>query len=78
MRALLTSRIFLVAIGLTLLALIIWFAGPYIAFGSVKPFEGAVARLLAILVLAVGYAVYVQLRQLRGARAGQKLAAEVT
>jgi type VI secretion system protein ImpL len=77
-RALLSSRVFLVAIGLGLLALIIWFAGPYIAFADFKPFEGAAARLVAILVLAVAYAAYVQLRQLRAARAGEKLAAEVT
>ena len=78
MLALLKNRVFLVAVGLALLALIIWFAGPYCAFAEYKPLESVVARLVAILILAVGYAVYVQLRYLRSARASQRLANEVS
>lgn len=78
MVALLKSRVFLVTIGLVLLAAIIWFAGPYFAFADHKPLEGVVGRLVAILILAVGYAVYVQLRQLKSARASSQLAEEVT
>jgi len=78
MLALLKNRIFLVALGLVLLALIIWFAGPYFAFADYKPLESVVARLVAIMVLAVGYAVYVQVRYLRSARASQRLASEVS
>jgi type VI secretion system protein ImpL len=77
MLALLKSRVFLVTLGLILLAVIIWFAGPYFAFAEYKPLESVVARLVAILVLAVGYAAYVQLKSLGRARAGQKLAEEV-
>jgi type VI secretion system protein ImpL len=76
--ALLKNRAFLVALGLLLLALIVWFAGPYFAFADYKPLDSVVARLIAIIVIAVGYAVYVQVRYLRSARASQKLATEVS
>jgi type VI secretion system protein ImpL len=78
MLALLKNRVFLAALGLVLLALIIWFAGPYCAFADYKPLESVVARLVAIIILTVGYAVYVQLRSLRNARASQQLAKEVS
>ena len=78
MVAILKSRVFLVTIGLLLLAVIIWFAGPYFAFADYRPLEGVVARLVAILILAVGYAAYVQLRQLKRASASRQLAEEVT
>ena len=70
---LLKSRVFLVALGLVLLAAIIWFAGPYFAFAGHEPLSSVTARLVAILILAVGYAAYVQLRQLRSARASRQL-----
>jgi type VI secretion system protein ImpL len=78
MLALLKNRVFLVALGLVLLALIVWFAGPYFAFADYKPLESVVARLVAIIVLAVAYAIYVQLRALKSARASQQLAKEVS
>ncbi|MGH8217754.1 MAG: type VI secretion system membrane subunit TssM [Steroidobacteraceae bacterium] len=77
MLALIKSRLFLVTIGLLLLALVIWFLGPYFAFADFRPLAGAVARLLAILLLAIAYAAYVQLRQLKHARASRQLASEV-
>jgi type VI secretion system protein ImpL len=76
--ALFKNRAVLVAIGLVLLALIVWFAGPYFAFAEYKPLEGVVARLVAIIVIAVGYAIYVQVRYMRKASASQKLASEVS
>jgi type VI secretion system protein ImpL len=78
MLSLLKNRTFLVALGLVLLALIIWFAGPYFAFADYKPLESVVARLVAIIIVAVVYAVYVQIKQLRGARASKQIADEVT
>lgn len=74
---LLRNRAVLVALGLVLLALIIWLAGPYFAFGSVKPFESVVGRLVTILVLVTLYAVLVLVRQLRNAQANQRLAEAV-
>jgi type VI secretion system protein ImpL len=77
MVALLKSRVFLVTLGLLLLALIIWFAGPYFAFAGHDFLASVTARLIAILILAVGYAVYVQLKQLKGARASRQLGEQV-
>src|SRR5215510_5335194 len=65
MLAFLRNRAVLIAIGLLLLALLVWFAGPYIAFADHKPLQGVVARLVTILVMVVAYAAFVQLRQAR-------------
>jgi len=50
-------RAVLVAIGLLLLGLFIWYGGPYLAFAEHKPLESVVARLVAILVLVVLWAL---------------------
>jgi type VI secretion system protein ImpL len=74
MLTVLKSRAFLIAVGLVLLAFLIWFVGPYFAFADYKPLDSVVARLIAILCLAVIYAVVVQLRQMRNARASRQIA----
>ncbi|HEV7135639.1 MAG TPA: type VI secretion system membrane subunit TssM, partial [Steroidobacteraceae bacterium] len=74
---LLKSRTFIVILGLLLLAAILWFAGPYFAFAGYQPLASVVGRLVAILVLAVGYAAYVQLRQLKSAHSSRQLAEKV-
>jgi type VI secretion system protein ImpL len=78
MMALLKNRLFLAALGLVLLALILWFAGPYFAFADYKPLESVVARLVAIIILIAFYALYVTLRSVRSARNSQQLAKEVS
>jgi type VI secretion system protein ImpL len=77
MLAILKSRSFLVFVGLLLLALLIWFAGPYFAFGSHRPFDTVVARLVAIIVVFAIWAVIVQVKLLKSNRASAKLATEV-
>ncbi len=77
MLALLKSRALMVALGLVLLAVIIWFAGPYVAFAGRPVLASTVARLVAILVLVAGYAAYLQLRQLKSAGASRQLAAKM-
>ena len=77
MLAILRNRTFLVVAGLVLLALLIWFAGPYFAFADVKPLESVTARLIAILIIVVAWAVTVQIRLMRAARASNKLAEQV-
>src|SRR6185312_7586075 len=77
MGGILKSRAFLVIVGLVLLALLIWFAGPYFAFADHKPLESVVARLVAILVIVVVWAVVLQLKQLRSSRASGKMASEM-
>ncbi len=78
LRRLMKNRALLAALGLLLLALIIWFAGPYFAFAEVKPLESIVGRLVAILLLVTLYATYVSFRHLHTIRKNQRLAEEVS
>jgi type VI secretion system protein ImpL len=77
MLAILKSRSFLVFIGLLILALLIWFAGPYFAFADHRPLESVVARLVAIIVVFAIWAVIVQIKMMKSNRASAKLATEV-
>jgi type VI secretion system protein ImpL len=74
---LLKSRWLLSAIGLILVALVIWFGGPYLGLGSFRPLQSVVGRLIAILVLVVGWALYLQFRIWKSGRAAGKLAQDV-
>ena len=47
----------LVFIGLVLLSLFIWYAGPYFAFAEFKPLEPVLARLIAIGILVALWAL---------------------
>jgi len=78
MLELLKSRALLIALGLVLLAVLIWFVGPFFAFADYKPLESVTARLIVIVILAVAYAAYAQLKQASSARASKQLAEEVT
>ncbi|MHB8477413.1 MAG: type VI secretion system membrane subunit TssM [Steroidobacteraceae bacterium] len=71
----LTLRRLLTLFGVILLCLLVWFAGPYLAFADVKPFVSAVGRLVAILVIFVVWALVSQWRQWRASRANSDLAA---
>jgi type VI secretion system protein ImpL len=71
----LTSRWMLTLFGVILLCLLIWFAGPYLAFAEVKPFASAAGRLVAILVVFVIWALVWQWRQWRASRATSQLTA---
>ena len=71
----LTSRWLLTLVGVILLCLLIWFAGPYLAFADAKPFASATGRLVAILVVFVIWALAWQWRQWRASRATSALAA---
>jgi len=77
MLAVLKNKWFLAFIGLLLLALIVWFGGPYIAIADAKPFESVLGRLIAVLVLVASYALLVTIGQLRSKQASQRLAAGV-
>lgn len=55
-------------LGLLLLALLIWFVGPLIAIGGWEPLAGSEARLVAILVVLVLWAVKTIWGILRGAQ----------
>src|ERR1700694_886623 len=72
--ALLKNKWFLAFIGLVLLALIIWYGGPYIAIAGSKPLESVLGRLIAVLVLVATYALLATIGQLRSKQASQRLA----
>ncbi|CAD6514204.1 type VI secretion system membrane subunit TssM [Paraburkholderia sabiae] len=50
----LVSRWFLAFLALVVLGLVIWFLGPFVAFGGLKPLASAGMRVLAIALLLVG------------------------
>jgi len=77
MLSILKSRAFLALIGLLLLAVLLWFAGPYFAFADHKPLETPVSRLVAMVVLLVVWVVVLQVKQMRSSRASNQIAEEV-
>jgi type VI secretion system protein ImpL len=72
-----TKRGFLVFLGLLLLSLFIWFAGPYFAFADYKPLESALARLIAIGLLLLVFAIWALVKWLIARLAGAKLSQAV-
>src|SRR5271165_1217767 len=67
------KRAVLIFLGLLLLSLFIWFAGPYFAFADYKPLEPALARLIAILLLFVIWGLVALIKWLVARLAGLKL-----
>jgi type VI secretion system protein ImpL len=55
----------LVAIGLTMLAVVIWFVGPLVSFGGWAPLADIATRLALLLVLALGFSLAVILIRAR-------------
>ena len=64
MLAILKSRSFLIFIGLLILALLIWFAGPYFAFADWRPLESVLARVLTIIFVFAVWGVIALLKAL--------------
>jgi type VI secretion system protein ImpL len=62
---------------LLLVGALIWFGGPYVAFGEARPFESLTGRLVGLLVLVVLWALYGQWRLWRKHQQGTKLAGAV-
>lgn len=77
MKKIILNRWFLGTVGIVLLALVVWFLGPYFAFGETRPFETVLGRVIAILVLFVIWIAILQWRYLSAIRASRKLASEV-
>jgi type VI secretion system protein ImpL len=73
----LRSRAFLVALGFLLLALFIWYAGPYFAFADRAPLESPTSRLVAIGLVIGLWSVSLLLKRLRANRASDQLVAAV-
>ena len=77
MKKLLLNRWTLSALGVLLLALVIWFLGPYFAFGEARPLYGVVGRVVAIVLMLLAWAAAMLWRVFRELRGSRKLAAEV-
>jgi type VI secretion system protein ImpL len=73
MLSFLKSRTFLIFVGFVLLALVIWFAGPYFAFADYYPLESVIARLVFIGLVVAVWAVSVLIKRLRANRASDQL-----
>jgi type VI secretion system protein ImpL len=71
--AVLKSRWFLTLIGVVLLCLLIWFAGPYFAFADVKPLASSTARLVAVLIIVLIWAMLWQWKIWQASRATRQL-----
>src|SRR6188508_476481 len=71
----LKKRSVVVAIGLILIAIVIWFAGPYLAFAGWFPFESELVRILIIVAMFVGWGGLVLLKHLRASAASARLMA---
>ena len=77
MKKVLLNRWFLGTLGIVLLAVVLWFLGPYFAFGETRPFASVLGRVIAILVLVVIWIAILQWQYLRAIRGSRKLASDV-
>ncbi len=77
MLAFLKLRVLLIALGLLLIAGLIWIAGPYFAFADYRPLETATARLIAIVLVIGLWAASVLIKRLKANRASDQLVAAV-
>jgi type VI secretion system protein ImpL len=73
----LRRRAFIRLIGFVLIAIFIWYAGPYFAFGSYRPLETENARLIAIALVLACWIVSALLKWMRATRASDKLVSAV-
>ena len=73
----LKSRAFVLLIGFLLIAIFIWFAGPYFAFGSYRPLDSELSRLIAIGLVVAWWIGSALIRRLRASRASEKLVGAV-
>jgi type VI secretion system protein ImpL len=71
------KRTFIVLVGLLLVVLVIWYAGPYLAFGDFRPLETPTARLIFIGLIVGGWLVVRLVKRLRSFRASDRLLAAV-
>jgi len=77
MKKLLSNRWTLSIVGIVLVALVLWVLGPYFAFGSARPLDGVVERVIAILLVLLAWMGTMLWRTVRETRGSRKLVAEV-
>jgi type VI secretion system protein ImpL len=73
----LKSRGFVIFIAVVLIAIFIWFAGPYFAFGTIHPLESEFARLIAIALVVAWWVLSAVIKWLRTRQATEKLVSAV-
>ena len=61
-----------------LLSLVLWYGGPYLAFGSMRPLDTVTERLVAIGLLIVLIVLWTVLGKLKAKRAANQLAKDMT
>ena len=73
----LLKRTFVVLIGFLLIALFIWYAGPYFAFAEFRPLESQTARLIAIGIVVGLWLLARLFKRLRSYKRSDRLLAAV-
>jgi type VI secretion system protein ImpL len=71
------ARLLLRILGLVLVALFIWYAGPYFSFAGYAPLESELTRLVLIAVIIAFWLGMIMARRVRAHRASDQLAAAV-
>lgn len=64
-------------IGLILIAVTIWFFGPYFGFGSIRPLESILARAIFILLIFLGWGIFKFIKKRAAAKADEQLAGDL-
>jgi type VI secretion system protein ImpL len=77
MLAFVKRRWFLTFLGFVLLAIFIWYAGPYFAFADYSPLEPVNNRIILFAVIVAIWAVMKVVKRLRAYRMGDRLVAAV-
>ena len=69
----LTARWFVTLIGAIILALVVWFVGPLIAIGDVRPLDSEIVRLIVVLVILVIWGIWNIVSLLRTKKSNDQL-----
>jgi len=67
------ARWFVTLIGAIILSLVVWFVGPLIAIGDVRPLDSEIIRLIVVLVILVVWGIWNIVSLLRAKSANDKL-----
>jgi len=73
-----TKRWFLVSLAILFLSLVIWYGGPYLAFGSLHPLDSVTERLVAIGILILICVLWSVLGKLKAKLAADKIAKDMS
>jgi type VI secretion system protein ImpL len=77
MLAFVKRRAFLTFLGFVLLAIFIWYAGPYFAFADYVPLEPVNNRIILFVAIVALWAISKAVKRLRAMQAGDRLVAAV-